>query len=93
MYHNALPNSVFDLKVNTSGNIRVISRCYRPMGYFNRSASTTPADWKYTSCYTGAMARLLPRDVVSIQNMYRGSLVSTIPQHTFIGFIKLSSGR
>lgn len=86
MYHNNMRNNAFDLQVTASNNSRNVSRCYRPMGASSQV-------WKYVSCYTAVVAYLSAGDVVRVRNMYRGSLVSTKPQHTFIGFIKLSHSR
>jgi len=93
MYNNAQPNNVFELKVTSSGNSRVVSRCHRSMGQFDRNATSATDNYRHESCYTAATAHLAAGDVVRVQNMYSGSLVSTVPQHSFIGFIRLSHGR
>ena len=93
MYVSTFKKVGYELKVNTSDNDRVISRCLRSLGNFNRSTSSQSEMVKSESCFTGVIAHLSARDVVSIQDKYPGSRVSTSPQYTFIGFIKLSSGR
>jgi len=96
MYHNAEPLNGYDVTVTTTVGRRrdmhrVIASCRNSLDYINRSASSARENYKYKSCYTGALARLSARNTVSIENKRRGSLVSANSTHTFIGFIKLSA--
>ena len=94
MYHNAERYNYYKVMVTTARsryNTRVIATCHNSRDYFNHTAPSAPVNYKYKSCYTGAVARLAVGDTVSIQNMRRGSLVSARSTDTFIGFIKLSA--
>ena len=94
MYHNAMSYNQYKVMVNRTrdrGNTRVIATCQNSLDYFDRSASDAHANYKFKSCYTGAVAHLAGGDTVSIQNSRRGSLVSASSTDTFIGFIKLSA--
>lgn len=94
MYHNAEPYNFYKVMVTTARgrqNTRVIATCHNSRDYFNHTASSALENFKYKSCYTGAVARLAVGDTVSIHNMRRGSLVSARSTDTFIGFVKFSA--
>ena len=95
MYHNAMSYNQYKVMVNRTrdrGNTRVIATCQNSLAYFDRSASASDAhaNYKFKSCYTGAIAHLAAEDTVSIRSR-RGCLVSARSTDTFIGFIKLSA--
>jgi len=96
MYHNAQRYSRYEVVVTTTAGGRSVRRvtavCHNSLDSINYSATSARENYKRKSCYTGAVARLARGDVVSVQNMQNGSLVSAVSQDTFIGFIKLNSG-